>query len=471
MSTTTDSLPSAGETPGTAEEGAITRFFRATELDTRMLGMVVALLVIWAGFDIYSGILRENVGLFGGAFLTPRNLWTLLVQTSSIAVMSTGMVLLIVMRQLDLSVGSMLSTIAVAAGVLQVFELGPWLGVGHWSIWIIAVLFALLLGAAIGALNGVLTAYAGIPAFIVTLGGLIAYSGVAWALIRGETVAPMDKTFKLLGGNGPLASIGDTWSWIIGFAGCALVVLMLYNGRRQRRRVNFPQRPIWAEVFLAACASIAILGTTAIVNSYPWPPKVIETYALANGVTIPPGVEDRTGDAICRSGEAIVRCQEGLVYYTGFAIPVLIAFAVGIVMTFVAGRTSFGRYIYATGGNPEAAELSGINTKWLTVQVFILMGVLVAISAVITSARLDAATNSLGQLNELYVIAAVVIGGTSLAGGVGTIYGAMLGALLMQSLQSGMTLLNFESAYKDMVVGTVLVTAVFVDQFYRRRVK
>src|SRR4051812_13625131 len=106
--------------PALAKEGAVTRFFRATEIDTRMLGMVGALVVIWVGFDIYSGMLRPNIGLFGGSFLTPRNLWTLLVQTSSIAVMSTGMVLLIVMRQLDLSVGSMLSTIAVAMGVLQV---------------------------------------------------------------------------------------------------------------------------------------------------------------------------------------------------------------------------------------------------------------------------------------------------------------------------------------------------------------
>jgi D-xylose transport system permease protein len=436
-----------------------------------MLGMVAALLVIWVGFDIYSGMLRPNQGLFGGSFLTPRNLWTLTVQTASIAVMSTGMVLLIVMRQLDLSVGSMLSTIAVATGVLQVFELGPWLGVGNPYIWIIAVLFALVLGALIGAFNGVLTAYAGIPAFIVTLGGLIAYSGVAWALIRGETVAPMDKTFKLIGGNGPLASIGPFWSWILAAAACAFLVLGLLNGRRQRRRVNFPQRPIWAETVLAVCGSATILAVTAVVNAYPWAPKIIETYAKDNGIAIPPGVEDRTGDAICMAGEAVVRCHDGLVFYTGYAIPVLIALAVGFAMTFLASRTSFGRYVYATGGNPEAAELSGINTRWLTVKVFMLMGVLVAISAVITSARLDAATNSLGQLNELYVIAAVVIGGTSLAGGVGTIYGAMLGALLMQSLQSGMTLLNFESAYKDMVVGAVLVTAVFVDQIYRRRVK
>lgn len=465
------SVSTPNDSPAMAEEGAVARFFRATEIDSRMLGMVAAVLVIWVGFDIYSGILRPNEGLFGGSFLTPRNLWTLSVQTASIAVMSTGMVLLIVMRQLDLSVGSMLSTIAVATGVLQVFHLGPWLGVGNGAIWIIAVLFALVLGALIGAFNGVLTAYAGIPAFIVTLGGLIAYSGVAWALIRGETVAPMDKTFKLIGGNGPLASIGPFWSWVLALAACALVVVGILSSRLRRKRVGFPRRPVWAEIFLAVCGSAAILGVTAIVNAYPWAPKVIENYAKDNGIVIPPGVEDKTGDAICTAGEAVVRCHDGLVYYTGYAIPVLIALAVGFVMTFMAKRTSFGRYVYATGGNPEAAELSGINTRWLTVKVFILMGVLVAISAVITSARLDAATNSLGQLNELYVIAAVVIGGTSLAGGVGTIYGAMLGALLMQSLQSGMTLLNFESAYKDMVVGTVLVAAVFVDQIYRRRVK
>jgi D-xylose transport system permease protein len=464
-------VSATNESPATVKESAFTRFFRATEIDARMLGMVAAILVIWTGFDVYSGILRPNEGLFGGSFLTPRNLWTLFVQTSSIAIMSTGMVLLIVMRQLDLSVGSMLSTIAVAVGVLQVHRLAPWLGVGNEWIWVIAVLFGIALGAALGSLNGFLTAYAGIPAFIVTLGGLIAYSGVAWALIRGETVAPMDKTFKLIGGNGPLASIGPEWSWVLAAAASALLIFGLYSARRRRRRVNFPQRPMWAEAILAIGGAAAIFGVTAIVNSYPWAPKIIENYAKENGIPIPPGVENRTGNAICMAGDAVVRCTEGLVFYTGYAIPVLIALAVGFLMSFIAKRTSFGRYVYATGGNPEAAELSGINTRWLTMKVFMLMGALVAVSAIITSARLDAATNSLGQLNELYVIAAVVIGGTSLAGGVGTIYGAMLGALLMQSLQSGMTLLNFESAYKDMVVGTVLVAAVFVDQVYRRRMK
>jgi D-xylose transport system permease protein len=140
-------------------------------------------------------------------------------------------------------------------------------------------------------------------------------------------------------------------------------------------------------------------------------------------------------------------------------------------MSFIASRTRFGRYVYAVGGNPEAANLAGINTKLLTVKVFALMGFLVGVSAIISSARLDAATNALGQLNELYVIAAAVIGGTSLAGGVGTIYGAILGALLMQSIQSGMGLLNLPAAFQNMVVGAVLVIAVWLDQIYRRNVK
>ena len=147
----------------------------------------------------------------------------------------------------------------------------------------------------------------------------------------------------------------------------------------------------------------------------------------------------------------------------------LIALAVGVVMTFLANRTRFGRYVYAIGGNPEAAELAGVNTRLITLLMFMTMGILAGVSACITAARLDAASNSLGQFDELYVIAATVIGGTSLAGGVGTIYGAMLGALVMQSLQSGMTLLNFDSAVKDVIVGSVLVFAVWIDQIYRRR--
>jgi len=214
-----------------------------------------------------------------------------------------------------------------------------------------------------------------------------------------------------------------------------------------------------------------VLGVTKVMNSYPWPFKLIENYAKANGVTIPPGVENKDGTAVCMAGDQIVRCTDGLIYYSGYSLPVLVTLVVGLLMTFLATRTQFGRYVYAIGGNPEAAELAGINTKWMIVKVFALMGALVGISAVISSARLNAATNALGLTNELYVIAATVIGGTSLAGGVGTIYGAMIGALMMQSIISGMSLLNLPAAFQNVVVGAVLVLAVYLDQLYSRRVK
>jgi D-xylose transport system permease protein len=463
--------PTAGA-PASANEGPIQRLIRAAEIDPRMIGMLVALLVIWCGFDIASGVLRPGSGgLFGGTFLTPRNLWILLVQTSTIAVMTTGMVLVIVLRQIDLSVGSMLSIVAVATGVLQVFILGPMLGVGHPAIWIIAVVFAIVLGAAIGLFNGILIAYGQIPSFIVTLGGLIAFSGGAFLIAQGVTVAPMDKTFKLIGGNGPLASIGPLWSWVLAAVACVAIGLAVVSSRRQRMRFKFAPKPIWAEILTTVVGCVAVLGATAIVNAYLWPPRVAERFALENNIPIPPGEENRAGQAICMSGDKVVQCLDGLSFQTGYPIPVLITLAVGLTMTFIARRTRFGRYIFATGGNPEAAELAGVNTKRLTVMVFTLMGGLVGVSAIIASARLDAATTALGTLSELYVIAAAVIGGTSLAGGVGTIYGAIIGALLMQSLQSGMALLNVDSAWTNIVVGFVLVLAVFVDQAYRRRVK
>ena len=458
--------------PASSNDGMIRRFLRATEIDTRMIGMIAALVVIWVGFDVYSGLTRPGGGgLFGGTFLTSRNLWILMVQTSTIAVMTTGMVLVIVLRQIDLSVGSMLSMVAVATGVLQVFDLGPWLGVGHPIIWIAAVAFAIVAGAAIGAVNGLLIAYGQIPSFIVTLGGLIAFSGTAFLIASGVTVAPMDRTYALIGGSGPSASIGPMWSWVVGIAVSAAILISLVYARRQRLRFKFTPRPVWAEILLGVVGVVAVLGTTAIVNSYLWPPRVAAAFAQANNILVPEGIENKDGQAICSAAGKIVNCLNGLTFQTGYPIPVLITLAIAVVMTFVAGRTRFGRYVFATGGNPEAAELAGINTKRLTVLVFTLMGALVGVSAVIASARLNAATTSLGTLNELYVIAAAVIGGTSLAGGIGTIYGAILGALVMQSLQSGMALLNVDSAYTNIVVGGVLVFAVFVDQVYRRNVK
>jgi D-xylose transport system permease protein len=436
----TSAAPTA--TSAAPNEPALRRLLRATEIDTRMLGMIAALALIWIGFNIYTWVQSGE-----GVFLTPRNLWNLSVQTSSIAIMATGMVLIIVMRHIDLSVGAIIAFVANVAGLAQVYFLPQFLGLDSPLIWIATVLIALVVGAAIGAFQGSLVAYLGIPAFIVTLGGQLFWRGAAWWVTAGQTIAPLDERFALLGG-GAHGSIGALWSWALAALACAGIVFGLYAGRQRRARFRFPQRPMWAEIVIGALGCFVAIGATAVVNAYPWPERVAAKYAADNNIPVPEG---------------------GLFISTGYAIPVLIMLVTGFLMTFIARRTRFGRYVYATGGNPEAAELAGVNTKRITVMVFALMGLLAAVAACIDSARLDSATNALGSLDELYTIAAAVIGGTSLAGGVGTIYGAMIGAFVIQSLQSGMVLLGFDSAFQQMVVGAVLVGAVGIDTFYRRR--
>ena len=415
------------------------QFLNATELDTRLLGMIGALVLVWIGFDIFSG----------GIFLTPRNLWNLSVQTSSIAVMSTGMVLVIVTRNIDLSVGSILGVVGMVMAVFQAEILPQIIGFGHWATWFITLSLGLVLGATIGALQGVIIAYLGVPAFIVTLGGLLVWRGAAWWATKGRTVAPMDGNFALMGG-GPIGSIGATASWAVAIVVCVAIVWAIFSGRNQRKRFNFPLRPVWAEATLISMGCGITIGAVWIANSYPWPIRVAARYAEANGIAIPEG---------------------GLFISHGIAIPVLIALSVGVIMTFVAQRLRFGRYVFAMGGNQEAADLAGINTRRVTVVVFTIMGALCAISAAISTARLNAATNALGTYSELYVIAAAVIGGTSLSGGVGTIAGAIIGALVMQSLQSGMVLMGIDTPLQSIVVGAVLVFAVYLDTLYRSRAK
>lgn len=428
---------------GDTRTGPVARFLAATEIDTRLLGMVGALLLIWIGFHLYGAVFNG-----AGAFLTPRNLWNLSVQTSSIGIMATGMVLVIVTRNIDLSVGSIIGVTGMAMGILQVEILPDYLGLGHPAIWVITATVGLLVGAFIGALHGWLIAYRSIPSFIVTLGGLMVWRGMAFLSAGGKTISPVDPTFALLGG-GPYGAVGSMGSWIVGAVGCIGLVWLLQNGRAQRHKHDFPLRPMWAEYFLGLVGCGAIIGSVLLVNAYPWPKGIIADYAKATGQVLP----------------------EGTFISHGFAIPVLILAAVGILMTIMMTRTRFGRYVFAIGGNPEAAALAGINTRWMTLKIFSLMGMLSGLAAVIASARLNSATNALGTLDELYVIAAAVIGGTSLAGGLGTIYGAILGALVMQSLQSGMVLIGFDSAVQRIVVGLVLVLAVYLDNLYRRKSK
>ena len=257
-------------------------------------------------------------------------------------------------------------------------------------------------------------------------------------------MAPLDPTFQLLGG-GPLGALGATASWIVGVLACLGIVYTLVSNRRKRIRYEFPVRPLWAEVAIGVIGCVVVLAAVWTANAYLWPDALAQKYALENGLEWPIEIA------------------------TGIAYPVLIMIFVGLGMTYLATRRRFGRYVYAIGGNPEAAELGGINVRRTIMGTFALMGVLVAISAAIQTARLNAAVTNLGVTNELDVISAAVIGGTSFAGGIGTIPGAILGAVVMQSLRSGMLLLNVDSPTQDVVVGVVLVAAVGFDSWLRRR--
>lgn len=384
-------------------------------IDPRLAALAATLAAIWLALD----------ALTGGTFLTPRNLWNLASQTAVVGIMACGMVLVIVTRRIDLSVGSVAGCVGMVIAVLQVetFAPGTW-----WNPWL-SLAIGLAVGAAIGAGQGALNAYLGIPAFVVTLAGLLIFRGVAWLLTSGRTVAPMDPTFQLLGG-GFEGSIGASWSWVVGALGVAAVAWLMLSARARRARFGFPLRPLPAEFAAIALYAALILGFVWVMNSYTRP---------------------RTDIA------------------QGISIPVLILIGVACAVEWLARTRRFGRYVWAIGGNPEAARLAGVPTERIVVAVFALMGLLAGLAGAVATARLNAGANSTGELAELSVIAAAVIGGTSLAGGSGTVVGALLGALIMQSLDNGMVLLGLPSALRNVIIGLVLVVAVWADAIWRRR--
>jgi len=402
------------DTGSDRSESKLTALFRTCEIDARMAAMVVVLIAVWLGMHV----------LTDGFFLTARNLYNLTVQSSVVGIMATGMVLVIVARHIDLSVGSVMGFTGMVIAWLQVdvFPLGV-----VWN-WPATIVLGLMLGALIGAWQGYWIAYRSIPAFVVTLGGLLMFRGLAFLVTDGRTVAPMDPTYQLLGG-GIDGSIGETWSWVFGIVAIAVIAFMTWQQRHSRIKHGFPTKHILIEWMLFVIWSSLIIAFVVVMNSYTKP-----------RTDIPRGIP----------------------------VPVLILIGVVLVMALITKVTTFGRYVFAMGGNPRAAELSGINVKKMTLFIFVVMGILCGVAAVITTARLNAGANSMGQLAELSVIAAAVIGGTSLAGGVGSIAGAILGAVIMQSLENGMVLMGVSSAMRQVVIGLVLLLAVWFDTLYKK---
>ncbi len=278
--------------------------------------------------------------------------------------------------------------------------------------------------------QGGLTAVLGVPSFVVTLGGLMSFRGAAFLVADGKTQPVNDEFFQRLGG-GYDGGIGVAATWVL----AALVIAGLFVRMVQQA----PRAPAPRDAVRAAvdghccwwrCRASCVLAFAAAMNSYQISSK-----------TEPQGIP----------------------------IPVLIWAAVAVVLSFIVHRTRFGRYVFAMGGNPDAAALVGIPVKRVTLMLFALLAVLITIAAIVSIARLNAGTNSLGTGMELYVIAAAVIGGTALAGGSGSILGSVLGALIMQSLDSGMLLLDVSIGKRMVIIGQVLIVAVVFDVLYRRR--
>ena len=372
----------------------------------RAYTMVFALLAIWIFFH-YS---TDQI------FLDPRNFSNLMRQTAVTGVLAVGMLMVIVTGQIDLSIGSV---VGLAGGIAAIVQ--GWLGFGLFP----SIASGIAVAIVIGGIQGSLTAYVNVPAFIVTLGGLLAWRGVILGLSRGETIPVRLQSFKAIGQD----YVGPIVGWIIAAVAVAAIVWLNVSRIRSRKRHGLAATGAGMLLLRIVGPSVAVLGFIYMMNAY----------------EIAPG------------------------RFAGIPVPVIIFLAVALAGAFLTQNTTFGRYLYAIGGNPDAARLSGINIRRHLLAVFCIMGALSGVSAIIYTARVGSASPDAGQLLELDAIAACVIGGTSLMGGRGSVFGAVLGALIMASLDNGMSLKNVEPYMQNIIKGAILVAAVGLDMAGRRR--
>jgi D-xylose transport system permease protein len=373
----------------------------------RKYSMYFALVVIMIVFSITTG----------GTFLTPRNLTNLMFQTSYIAVLAIGVVMLIIAGHTDLSLGSLTGLLGGIMAILQV-KLG------------LSTPLTLLLGISFGVLagcwHGHWVAFQGIPAFIVTLAGMLSYRGVLIMLTRGETIGPLHDSFKNIGQAYLPRFIDDLpvhdFTMLLGIAAVVFFIIARVNNRRLRRKNGFPviKTPLFVTALIAASAGI--MGIFLVI-------------AL----------------------------------YRGIPYSALILLFLTLLLHYTSTRTPFGRYVYAIGGNVEAAKLSGINIRKVNFLLFIQMGALAAVSGIISTARLNSATASAGTNFEFDAITAAIIGGASVMGGEGSVIGAVVGALVTGSLNNGMGLMNLPTDRQQIIKGLILLLVVWFDVGMRKK--
>lgn len=375
----------------------------------RLYAMVIALVCVWIIFTL----------LTGGTFLSTRNLSNLSRQAAVTAILAVGMVLVIVSANIDLSVGFGSGLLGAVAAILHVW----------WGQPIVLTLIAVIgLGILMGLMQGYLVAYQRVPAFIVTLGGFLVYRGLMLAFTKGETIRLPDNWLKSIGN----AYLPQPVGWGLMLMAVIVVVVQLWK----------------SDVVREPDAFNPLSGDSSSTNS----PSSQFMFLMKMGGTV----------LLIVAFVAVMNAHKGI------PVPVCILFALAFVFHFIANRTRFGRYVYAVGGNAEAAYLSGVNVRGITLRVFATMGALMAIAGVVLTARVGSASPEAGRLLELDAIAACVIGGASLMGGRGSIFGALLGALVMESLNNGMSMANMDASWQDIIKGIVLVTAVGFDMASRR---
>lgn len=372
----------------------------------RQVGLFITLIAIVVFFQIATG----------GITLAPINVSNLIVQNSYILILAIGMVMVIIAGHIDLSVGSVVAFIGAMAGVF----------ISQWHLpWPLAVVFCLVLGALVGAWQGFWIAYFGIPAFIVTLAGMLAFRGAAQIALGNQQISFFPKEFRAIG-SGFLPAFGTTGyeplTMILGLLASIAIVGNALRQRAVRRKYDLEDEPLWWFLVKLAFLVLLVLIITVLLASY-------------NGTPI-----------------------------------VLIILAVLVVgYSAIMNRSVFGRHIYAIGGNLAAAALSGVKTKRVTFLLFVNMGVLSAVAGLVFTAGLNLASPSAGNGFELDAISAVFIGGAAVTGGIGTVPGAIIGGLIIGVLNNGMSILGIDSDYQLLIKGLVLLAAVAFDVYNKRR--
>lgn len=377
----------------------LTNYFKN---NLRQNGMVIALVFIMVLFQI----------LTGGILFRSMNVNNLVLQNAYVLILATGMLLCILTGNIDLSVGSVVAFVGAVAAIMMV----------DWGLPVaLTIPLALLIGVGIGAFHGYFIAYMHIPAFIVTLAGMLIWRGLTMVILKGQTKAPFEKSFQSLaagylpGRELEIAGL-NAIALTIGVVLSIIFVVALLRSRKSKSKYGFTVVPFWIELIKIAVIIIAIN---------------LLTISLAN--------------------------------YNGIPIVLILLVFLILLYTFITQRTIFGRHIYALGGNEKAAKLSGVKTKRVMFLVYTNMGMLAALAGIVVAGRLNAATPKAGNMFELDAIASCFIGGASASGGIGTVVGAIIGGLVMGILNNGMSIMGVSVDWQQTIKGLVLLFAVIFD--------